>query len=160
MNSSAIDLLTIKLRKEEGFKKNYNVFMRELVKEANQIDQYESVKRFSTQYSFSDSDDDMAAEKRPRARHRLERKNKNERGKERKSGGAGVARRSLTGKRDRPACLNKSCSEYHFMNECHNTQEARKKELLSAYHDAKRNSKSIEGTVSLTGVIKKERMVQ
>ena len=134
-------LLTIKLRKEDGFKKNYNVFMRELVREAKQIDRYEAVKRFSTQYSFSDSDDDMAAEKRPRAKHRLERKNKIERGKERKSGGASVARRSLTGKRDRPACLNKSCSEYHFMNECHNTPETRKKELLSAYYDAKKKLK-------------------
>lgn len=134
-------LLTIKLRKEEGFKKNYNAFMRELVREAKQIDRYEAARRFNPQSSFSDSDDDLDRANRTRAKDRRAMKTKNEKWRERKSGAADASKQKSKGKRDRPACLNKSCSEYHFMNECQNTNETRKKELLSTYYDSKKKQK-------------------
>ncbi|PXF40026.1 hypothetical protein BWQ96_10260 [Gracilariopsis chorda] len=136
-------LLTIKLRKEEGFKKNYKAVMRELVKEAKQIDRHETAKGFKARSNFSDSDDDLEHKEGPKP----DRANKDRR-KKNGASGSGSNGKSNAGKekpkRDRPSCLNPVCDGHHYMNECPITSDEDKKKLVAEYHEAKRARKGAE----------------
>ncbi|PXF44743.1 hypothetical protein BWQ96_05502 [Gracilariopsis chorda] len=136
-------LLTIKLRKEEGFKKNYKAFMRELLKEAKQIDRHEAAKGLKARSNFSDSDDDLEHKEGPKP----DCANKDRRRKKGASG-SGANGKSNAGKdkpkRDRTSCLNPVCDGHHYMNECPMTSDEDKKKLVAEYHEAKKARKGAE----------------
>lgn len=151
--------LTYKLRKEE-FKKDYNLFMRELAKEAKAVDRHEAAAGSHAGEVNSDSDLERHASDNHNRRGNRRGRKPNKGHKPGSSGGSGAKDTGKSGsagdkswdskKRDKPDCLNPDCHERHFLNECPNTSAEKKKRLLEAYHAAKK-SKTGKGNAGNIG---------
>lgn len=123
--------LTYRLRKEE-FKKDYQLFMRE-AKEEKACDRHDAASSNVNPDYDSGSDGSVKYSERSRD-HRRPRNRKERRTacfgdkiKDHKTLSDNSIKKSL------PQCLNPACDGRHFMKECSNTSEAKKKELFEAY---------------------------
>ena len=150
-------ILTLRLRKEDGFGKDYTSFVQELAKEARAVDRQEIAARFATEkdksgYGF-DSESDRELEVAARSLPKHKRQNSVQQwprqrdaggnlGENRKTGATtgGVSARNISNKRKRelPVCLNPRCGERHFLNDCPKLSIDEKKRLKREYHDARR----------------------
>lgn len=136
-------LLTIKLRKEEGFKKNYKAFMRKLVKEAKQIDRHETAKGFASTY-LSDSDDDLTHKSggsKPGRGNKDRKKGKDKGGSSADGKSSGDGKQKAGQKRDKPDCLNPEYSGKYYMNDCPDTSEEDKKKFIAEFRQSKKARK-------------------
>lgn len=148
--------LAYKLRKEE-FKSNYQLFMRELTKEAKAFDHHDAASACADHDKDSDFDRSVKESDRSRGscRHH-KRKGRHLSGrdstKDRKSNDGEISK-----KRRRPNCFKPDCNDRNFMNECPNTHESRKKELLEAYRAKKpKPNNNLAGSVGQISSSQKE----
>ena len=140
--------LTLRLRKEEGFGKDFRAFVQELGKEAQALDRHDVASKYhaSSKDYFSDSEDELLPTPPGRLRatmsdYRTRHASQNGKGRrpapptDRPNLGSSASKR----KRELPDCLNPKCGGKHFINDCQNSSLEEKRRYKRQYHDAKRS---------------------
>ena len=142
-------------REEEFGTKDFGAFMRELAKQAKQLDkEQESRSRRSFSADVDNSEDSEYDGDDPVKRAKTKKwKSKHRKGDAAQSGkGSKGTKDSLSskvnpsssdggrGKRRKPACLNPRCDGFHFIDSCPNSTEAEKAKLKEDYRAKKARS--------------------
>jgi len=127
--------------KRETYRKNYGVFLRDLVKEAEDYDRQESTTKAQTHMdtpreteSFSELRDSNAGAFNAETNPSVELNTIQPTASKPQKFNAPKTNK----KRKLPSCLNENCSEYHYIDDCTLTSKPEKKRLFQEYKEAQR----------------------
>lgn len=144
----ALMRLTLRLRKEEGFSKNFRAFVQELDKETQTFDRHNGAIKYqaSGKDDHKDPKDDLmrtppGRRRVPTGDHRTLHANNSDKGQKpaRPVDQLHLGSSSNKRRREVPCCLNPNFGGKHFMNDSPNSSKEEKKQYKRHHHDAKRS---------------------